>query len=451
MVNPGQQVCLFSSARTDTGRVRSNNEDSIHLWTNGDHVVLAVVADGMGGAVAGEEASRIAVETIHAQLSSPDGWQAQISDYSDIDPNELVDRLQQAISGANETIVARAAANPELKGMGTTVTLAFVHNTEVVIGHVGDSRAYLIDGSDGYCTQVTADHTLVQALVDAGHISQEEAESHPMKNVLYRALGQSNDVDIDIYFERMHIGDRLILCSDGLTLHVEPEEIAQLAISHEPVECSQKLIDLAKERGGHDNISVVVIKVEKECAEDELQAENVVTTKTVIASADGDGTESAEPQDAPQPDEAESQDAPPPDGTELPDVSPPDGAEPQASPQPDEAESQDAPPPDGTELPDVSPPDDAEPQASPQPDEAESQDAPPDDTELPDNAESLDSSQPDNMDEPETPTASHPQAMAAYLLFHHAPMTGAHICPDTELSLADGSFEGNSPHILDER
>ena len=323
MVDPGQQVCLFSSARTDTGRVRSNNEDSIHLWANGDHVVLAVVADGMGGAVAGEEASRIAVETIHRQLSSPNGWQSKISDYSDIDPNELVDQLQQAITGANDTIVDRAAANPELKGMGTTVTLAFVHNTEVVIGHVGDSRAYLIDGSDGYCTQVTSDHTLVQALVEAGHISQPEADSHPMKNVLYRALGQSRDVDVDIYFERMHVGDRLVLCSDGLTLHVKAEEIAQLAIAHDPDVCSQKLIDLANERGGHDNISVVVIKVEKICAEDETQIEKVVTTKTFVASADGDSTDSSKPQDAPS-EEAEPKDAPQPDGAEPPETPAPE-------------------------------------------------------------------------------------------------------------------------------
>lgn len=283
MSNPEQQICLRSSARTDTGKVRGNNEDSIHLWTTGDHLVLAVVADGMGGAVAGEEASRIAIETIQAKLLAPDDQHLQSSALLDVDKTDLVDQLQSSILDANNTIVDSAAQNPELKGMGTTVTMAFVRDTEVIIGHVGDSRAYLIDADGSYWNQITSDHTLVQALVDAGHINADEADGHPMKNVLYRALGQSREIDVDVYHEKMHVGDRLVLCSDGLTLHVKPEEIAELAIGNEPAESSQKLIDLANSRGGHDNISVIVIKVDGDC----LDSKRVVdqTTETVEVEA----------------------------------------------------------------------------------------------------------------------------------------------------------------------
>ena len=284
MSNPEQLICLRSSARTDTGKVRGNNEDSIHLWTTGDHLVLAVVADGMGGAVAGEEASRIAIETIQTKLLAPDGSQPGSRDFRNIDQTEVGGHLQASILDANNTIVESATENPELKGMGTTVTMALVRDTEVIIGHVGDSRAYLIDADGGYWTQITSDHTLVQALVDAGHINADEADGHPMKNVLYRALGQSREIDVDVYFEKMHVGDRLVLCSDGLTLHVKPEEIAQLAVESDPAECSQKLIDLANERGGHDNISVIVIKVEENCLDSQPAADETVEVEVIPAT-----------------------------------------------------------------------------------------------------------------------------------------------------------------------
>lgn len=261
MGNPGQRIRLRSSARTSTGKVRDNNEDSVHLWS-GDHVVLAVVADGMGGAVAGEEASRIAIEKIDEGLAHVD---SQLSDNHDLlDEELLTERMMQAIRAANNAIFRKAEQNPEFKGMGTTVTMAYVHNMHAILGHVGDSRAYLVDGKDGQIIQVTSDHSFVQALVAAGHISAEEADDHPMKNVLYRALGQSREIEVDIYLEQLHIGDRLVLCSDGLTLHVKPKEIAQVILAaDDPAESSQKLIELANQRGGRDNVSVIVIKVEE--------------------------------------------------------------------------------------------------------------------------------------------------------------------------------------------
>jgi protein phosphatase len=258
MSSSGYGIRLMSSARSDKGMQRGNNEDSIHLWAQ-EQAVLAVVADGMGGAVAGEEASRIAVETINRQLMSST-FKHPI-DYDNLPEDDLIDRLAEAVRQANHNIIARSLAAPELKGMGTTLTLTFARHAEVVLAHVGDSRAYLVDGFDHSITQLTADHSFVQALIDAGHISQEEAENHPMKNVLYRALGQSGDIDVDLISGiHLNAGDRIILCSDGLTLHVKPSEISRIALSDDnPDTIGRRLIDLANQRGGKDNISVVTI------------------------------------------------------------------------------------------------------------------------------------------------------------------------------------------------
>ena len=251
MQKPEHGISLHSSARTSMGQVRQNNEDSIHLWA-GDDFVLAIVADGMGGAAAGEEASRIAVETIKAGFNP-----------NDTGDTPVTERLQDTIHTANVNIVRKAANAPEMKGMGTTLTLAFIRGTYATFAHVGDSRAYLAEPDDDSITQITIDHSYVQALVMAGHITPEQAETHSMGNVLYRALGQNEDVDVDIYYKRLHVGDRLILCSDGLTRHVKTPELAKLAFSDpNPDVVSQKMIDLANQRGGEDNISVIVIAVE---------------------------------------------------------------------------------------------------------------------------------------------------------------------------------------------
>jgi PPM family protein phosphatase len=256
---PEQGIRLRSSARTSTGQVRENNEDNIHLWTH-ENFVLAIVADGMGGAAAGEEASRIAVEAIKAGFTPRDQRPEMLVSVEDA---VVTERLRDAIQTANINIVQKAAVSPEMRGMGTTVTLAFIRGTYAIVAHVGDSRAYLVDGDDQSITQITSDHSFVEALLLAGHITPEQAEDHPMKNVLYRALGQAEDVDVDMYYKRLHIGDRLVLCSDGLTRHVKPNEIAKLALADaNPDIVSQNLIDLANARGGEDNVSVIVISVE---------------------------------------------------------------------------------------------------------------------------------------------------------------------------------------------
>jgi PPM family protein phosphatase len=252
----GYGIRLVSSARTDKGMQRSNNEDSIHLWVK-DHFLLAVVADGMGGAVAGEEASRIAVETIQTNLIDVNPK----VDFSRFSEDNLIDQLAEAVRQANYNIINRATAIPEFKGMGTTLTLVFARQNEVLLAHVGDSRAYLVDGFDRSINQLTSDHSFVQALIDSGHLTEADAENHPMRNVLYRALGQLGDVDIDLISGiQLAAGDRLVMCSDGLTLHVRSQEILKIALSTDsPEQISQRLVDLANQRGGRDNVSVIVI------------------------------------------------------------------------------------------------------------------------------------------------------------------------------------------------
>jgi protein phosphatase len=248
-----------ASARTSLGRVRENNEDRVGLWAR-HGVLLALVADGMGGAVAGEEASRLVVEAVQADFL---GEARGSETLHDLDEEEISEKLRVVVRRANRAVIQRASEHPELQGMGTTMTLAFVRDNRVIIAHVGDSRAYLVDGSEGWINQITDDHSFVEALLTSGHITAEQAAVHPMRNVLYRALGQIEDTESDLYSRSLAEGDRLILCSDGLTRHVAPAEIADIATHHnEPEEIAQKLIDLANQRGGEDNISVVVIVLE---------------------------------------------------------------------------------------------------------------------------------------------------------------------------------------------
>ncbi|MCS6836335.1 MAG: Stp1/IreP family PP2C-type Ser/Thr phosphatase [Anaerolineae bacterium] len=252
-------IRLSASGLSDRGRSRQNNEDRVLVWQR-EALVLAIVADGMGGAMAGEEASRLAVEGVAQSLNAASSAQA----YAAMSEEELMDRLMDGVRRANSDILRYARLHPELKGMGTTITLAFANGHHVCLAHVGDSRAYLVDGHDGSIIQLTQDHSFVHALMLAGHITLEEAEQHPMKHVLYRALGQSEDVDVDLLSGiYLNVGDRLVLCSDGLTLHVSPDEILEHALAHnEPETITRGLVNLANARGGKDNISVVVVVAE---------------------------------------------------------------------------------------------------------------------------------------------------------------------------------------------
>lgn len=274
---------LRSGSRSSVGQVRENNEDSIHVNGN-DEYVIAVVADGMGGAVAGEEASRLAVEAIRSGLVKL----PEDDDQARLKTEQIAQKLRGAIRAGNDSIVQRAQKAPELRGMGTTVTLAYVRYTHAVIAHVGDSRAYLVSNySLPRIQQITADHSFVDALVSAGHLTQEQADEHPMRHVLYRALGQTEELDIDVYQTRLRPGDHVVLCSDGLTRHVKPAEIADIVLEQpEPDAACQALVDLANARGGEDNVSVIVVNVEGDFPIDETPLVVMTVPSNVVPIED---------------------------------------------------------------------------------------------------------------------------------------------------------------------
>ena len=233
---------IASSAHTDTGRRRRRNEDAFVC-----EPPLFAVADGMGGAQAGEVASRLAAESLREQelggLSSPE-------------------QTVELIREANRRVYAYSSENASARGMGTTMTVALVEGNVVTIGHVGDSRAYLL--RDDQLTQLTQDHSLVAELVRSGRLSAKEAESHPRRSVITRALGTDSEVEVDVLSLRAQDRDVFLLCSDGLTSMVSDEEIAHLLLSarDDLDDAGKKLIAAANQSGGEDNITVVLFEPE---------------------------------------------------------------------------------------------------------------------------------------------------------------------------------------------
>lgn len=232
--------------RSDVGRTRHGkaNEDSFHV---GDSAFA--VADGMGGHLAGEVASAMALEP----LTSLDGRV-----YSD--SNEALTALRDAVATANDRIVDKAHDAPSYRGMGTTLTAVMVEGRRAHIAHVGDSRAYLL--RDGVFSQLTTDHTLVQRLIDEGRLTSEEAAHHPQRSVITRAIGVEDDVDVDAMTLELQAGDRILLCSDGLSGPVTDEAIAKILSQDDLDRIPDDLIDAANDAGGPDNVTAVVIGFE---------------------------------------------------------------------------------------------------------------------------------------------------------------------------------------------
>ena len=235
-------VALRAGAATDVGRVRSNNQDS-HLTSD----PLYAVADGMGGAAAGEVASALAIEALNNGFHSAET----------VDPDALI----QAAQTANRAVWDEAEANPEMRGMGTTlVAIALVQGPELAIINVGDSRLYVLH--EGELRQITFDHNLVAEMVAEGRITPAEAEVHPRRNIMTRALGVEPDVPIDLFVEAPVPGDRYLLCSDGLPREVSDELITSLLTRFaDPREAAKELVNEARNRGGNDNITVVIVDV----------------------------------------------------------------------------------------------------------------------------------------------------------------------------------------------
>ncbi|MBF0688063.1 MAG: Stp1/IreP family PP2C-type Ser/Thr phosphatase [Cellulomonas sp.] len=237
-------VALRYAARSDVGLVRSDNQDSAYA---GPH--LLVVADGMGGHAGGDVASSVAV----AALAPLDG--------ESHGPDDALDELETALDDARSEIIARSDAEPDLAGMGTTVTAILRAGNKLAMVHLGDSRGYLF--REGTLTQVTTDHTFVQHLVDTGRITPEEAEHHPQRSVVMRVLGDfDSDVTADLSVREARPGDRWLLCSDGLSGYVSAETIAETLAEIEDVDaCADRLVQLALRAGGPDNVTVVIADV----------------------------------------------------------------------------------------------------------------------------------------------------------------------------------------------
>lgn len=233
---------LNYAAKSDVGLVRPGNEDSGYAGPT-----LLLVADGMGGHAAGELASAMAIATI-AQL-----------DVSPPDAEDVLPSLADAVDEIGDSIATVIDGEPELTGMGSTVTGLYWLGTQFALVHVGDSRAYLL--RDGQLVQMTHDHTYVQTLVDSGSITAEEAAYHPRRSLLMRALDGMNPVEADLSLREARIGDRYLLCSDGLTGVVKDAEIAAILLEGEPTGCVTRLVDRALERGAPDNVTVVVADV----------------------------------------------------------------------------------------------------------------------------------------------------------------------------------------------
>lgn len=248
---------LVFAAATDVGRMRKNNEDS-YLSAK----PVAAVADGMGGHSAGEVASAIAIEEL-AALGERGPWENETA---------ATDDLKQAILRANRRIREMAASDRKLNGMGTTLVALLQDGDMVHVANVGDSRGYLL--RQGELSQVTVDHSLVQELVDDGRLSPEDAERHPQRSVITRALGIDPEVEFDLFTYKLQVGDRLLLCSDGLSDVVETTQIRNVLLRvRSPQKAARQLITVANEQGGPDNITVIVVDAVDESAALDLEDE----------------------------------------------------------------------------------------------------------------------------------------------------------------------------------
>jgi PPM family protein phosphatase len=251
------------AGRTDTGRRRRRNEDAFVLAPP-----LFAVADGMGGAQAGEVASKLAAAALE-----------------DTDPGRLTgpERVASLIQEANRRVHERSSSDPSTSGMGTTMTVALVEDEGVVIGHVGDSRAYLV--RDGRIEQITEDHSLVNELLKSGRLSAHEAETHPQRSVITRAVGTDPDVDVDSFTIDAREGDVFLICSDGLTDMVDDERILETVERYgdDLDRMTKQLVAAANRGGGEDNITVVAFSIGDR---DGVDAGDTATMEAVVIEPD---------------------------------------------------------------------------------------------------------------------------------------------------------------------
>lgn len=237
--------------RTDTGRARPTNQDAYVCGRLSDRAVFAVVCDGMGGANGGNIASAMAVKVISDRI---------VVGYRDGMAEASVHNLfESAVSAANVEIYDAACADPELRGMGTTVVAAILTADTAYIAHVGDSRAYRLSAGEQTIEQITKDHSVVQAMVEKGQLTQTEAKNHPRKHFITRALGVEETVECDYTVLTMEADQLLLICTDGLTNMVETDDIKTAIFSSDMEEAADRLIAAANMQGGSDNITVALL------------------------------------------------------------------------------------------------------------------------------------------------------------------------------------------------
>ena len=236
-------------AKTDKGNVRDSNQDAYAVGEFSDEVVWSVVCDGMGGAAGGNIASALAVKVISDKINA--SYREQMRDSS------IKNMLDSALTAANIEVFDFAEAQPDLRGMGTTVVCAIVRDNQAYIAHAGDSRAYVIN--NGSIRQITTDHSMVQDLLSRGKITAEQAEHHPNKNIITRAVGVDKGIEIDFEQIDLNDDDTLLICTDGLSNYVSNDEMLELMSDGKHYAFADRLVKKANENGGGDNITVVVI------------------------------------------------------------------------------------------------------------------------------------------------------------------------------------------------
>lgn len=235
-------------ALSDTGEVRPSNQDFYAVGYDADYC-YAIVCDGMGGHNGGNVASEMAVNIIRKHLASKLSGEL----YEEVVKGAVLG----SIRAANDEIFRKSKESEELSGMGTTAVVAVEVNDRVYIAHVGDSRAYLVN--NGVSKQITVDHSVVQELISMGKLTEEEAKNYPGKNIITRAVGVDSIVDADLQIIDLEEDDILVICTDGLSNYVPEKELAKIASSNDIEQSAEILVELAKQRGGADNITVALM------------------------------------------------------------------------------------------------------------------------------------------------------------------------------------------------
>lgn len=250
---------VTSCGITDLGRKRQNNEDNYLI---NDELNLYVVADGMGGHAGGEFASQIAVNTVEEVFTNLDTLAAPVAIPGELAQEAMIkEKIEYAIRLAGRRIYEKALEEHEFRGMGTTALGIYMFQDRMFISHVGDSRGYRIRKNG--IEQLTEDHSLVNEQIKAGILSPEMAKTHRLKNIITRSLGYQEEVEVDTRIEQLEEGDTFLLCSDGLSNMVEEDEMLELVTRYHLQEAANRLIEAANERGGDDNITVVLARVNR--------------------------------------------------------------------------------------------------------------------------------------------------------------------------------------------